>query len=143
MKWMDLPPVWLVFFLVVTWFSPWDLVMPGGFIFGLICLGVAAGLTLAALIVFRRHRTTVVPHREPSAIISTGVFRYTRNPIYLADLLILVGFSLIWGKLLGLMLLPVFFWILLERFIRGEEARLRAAFPDKFEAYQRATRRWL
>lgn len=85
----------------------------------------------------------MIPRQTPSALITTGIFRLSRNPIYLADLLILAGFSLIWGKPLGLVLVPVLAWILFARFIQGEEARLRAMFGAEFEAYAARTRRWL
>jgi protein-S-isoprenylcysteine O-methyltransferase Ste14 len=143
MRWFDLPPVWLVLALVLTRLSPW--VLPGG---PLVLPGVAlfllAGLlTLAALVEFRRARTTFVPRKPPSALITTGVFRWTRNPIYLADGLILAGISLIWGKVLGLVLVLPFLWMIRQRFILGEEAGLRAEFGAAFDDYARRTRRWL
>ena len=106
-------------------------------------LAAAALLTLGAVREFSRSRTTIIPHLDPKALITGGIFRYTRNPIYLADLLILLGLSLIWGKPLGLLLAPPFAWLLQKRFILGEEARLRAAFGEAFERYAEGTRRWL
>ncbi len=106
-------------------------------------LVVAAALTLAALVEFARARTTVIPHRAPVALISSGIFRWTRNPIYLADLLVLLGLSLIWGRLAGLLLLPAFWAVLELRFILPEEARLYEAFPDEFKAYSKTVRRWI
>lgn len=143
MKWLDLPPFWLLGCLVLTWLSPWSL--PSGPLFwpGLICLILAGVLTAAALMEFRRQRTTPIPHMTPSAMITGGVFRLTRNPIYLADMLILLGFTLIWGKLLGFLLMPVLFVVLERRFIVAEERRLRREFPDAFAEYTQRTRRWL
>ncbi len=109
----------------------------------MVLLALAAVLTLAALVRFLAARTTFVPRRKPDALITSGVFRLTRNPIYLADLLVLAGFALFWGKALGLLLLPVLFLVLKYRFILGEEARLRAVFGPEFEAYAARTRRWL
>lgn len=142
MKWLDLPPLWLVLFLAVTWASPWSVRFSGAFGLGLLCILIAGVLTAAALFEFRRARTTPVPHMQPSTLISSGVFRFTRNPIYLADLLILLGFTLIWGRLIGVLLLPVFLWVLTTRFVEPEEARLRDAFPNEFEDYAALTRRW-
>ncbi|MEM7720120.1 MAG: isoprenylcysteine carboxylmethyltransferase family protein [Pseudomonadota bacterium] len=143
MKWLDIPPIWLLVCLVAAWFSPWVLPFQPLFWLGLFSLILAGVLTLAALIEFRRRRTTPIPHMPPSALITGGVFRISRNPIYLADMLILFGFALIWGKLLGIVLLPVLFVILDRRFIRVEEAQLRTAFPEGFEAYKHQTRRWV
>ena len=143
MKWIDLPPVWTIVALFVTWSvpltSPWGpLILPGR-----IALGAAAFLIAASLVEFVRARTTVIPREAPSALITTGIFRLSRNPIYLADLLILAGFSLIWGKFLGVLLVPLLAYVLVTRFILGEEARLRDAFGRDYESYLAQTRRWI
>lgn len=143
MKWIDLPPVWLLVCLVFAWLVPWSAPWGTAFVPGFLCLFLAAGLVLSALTEFRRARTTPIPHREPSALITTGVFRFSRNPIYLADLLILLGFSLIWGSLFGLLLLPALWAILEVRFIHPEEARLHKAFQRDFEGYAKTARRWI
>ena len=143
MRWLDLPPVWLLGCLFATWLSPWPLPTGRHAAAGVVLLALAAVLTLAALVSFLAARTTFVPRRKPDALITSGVFRLTRNPIYLADLLVLAGFALFWGKALGLLLLPVLFLVLKYRFILGEEARLRAVFGPEFEAYAARTRRWL
>ena len=143
MRFLDLPPIWLFAVLVLVWLSPWTIAGGWPFWLGLTLLAAAALLTLGAVREFSRSRTTIIPHLDPKALITGGIFRYTRNPIYLADLLILLGLSLIWGKPLGLLLAPPFAWLLQKRFILGEEARLRAAFGDAFERYAAGTRRWL
>ena len=143
LKVLDLPPLWLVACLAVAWIVPWSVPWGAAPRPGYVCLALAAILVVAALFEFRRARTTPIPHQMPSALITTGVFRFFRNPIYLADLLILLGFALIWGSLLGLLLIPVLFAVLELRFILPEEERLRKAFPDAFEAYTRQTRRWV
>ena len=104
---------------------------------------IAGLITLAALWEFMRARTTFVPRRDPSALITTGIFTLTRNPIYLADALVLLGLSLMWGKVLGVLMVIPFVWLLQQRFVLGEEARLQAEFGEAFEAYANQTRRWL
>ena len=143
MKWIDLPPVWLLAGLAVAWVWRWPQHWSGTLWGGLACLAVAVLLMAAAFAAFRRARTTVVPRQIPTAMVTSGVFRYSRNPIYLADLLILAGFSLIWGSVPGLALVPVLAGVLQTRFIRDEEARLSETFGAEFEAYRDATRRWL
>jgi protein-S-isoprenylcysteine O-methyltransferase Ste14 len=143
MKFLDLPPIWLVAALILTWLSPWTWLWGPALWVGMCLLAGAAGLTGAALLEFYRVRTTVIPHLQPSALISSGIFRWTRNPIYLADVLILAGFALIWGKPAGLLLVPLLIVLLERRFIRPEEGRLRTAFGDAFERYAAKTRRWL
>ena len=143
MRWFDLPPLWLLVCLGLAWVSPWDaafLTLPG---LGMLLLAIAAGLMLAAFVEFRRAATTVIPHRQPTALITSGIFRWSRNPIYLADVLILLGFAVLWGKVLGFLLVPILFILLERRFILAEEARLESAFPDEFGKYASRTRRWL
>ena len=67
----------------------------------------------------------------------------TRNPIYVAMALMLAGWALWSGSVLGLVLVPLFQRIITRRFILGEEQRLRAAFGQRAEAYIARTRRWL
>jgi protein-S-isoprenylcysteine O-methyltransferase Ste14 len=143
MTYLDLPPIWLVLCLMLARLVPLGLPWGAAFWPGAVLLMLAVLLVLAALHAFFRARTTVIPHQQPSALITSGVFRLTRNPIYLADVLILLGLSLIWGSLLGLLLVPALFVLLERRFILAEEARLMAAFPDAFAAYCKATRRWV
>ena len=143
MKWIDLPPVWTVAALYLTWVVPLAAPFGPAAFPGRIALGAAAVLIAASLVEFVRARTTVIPREAPSALITSGIFRLSRNPIYLADLLILAGFSLIWGKFLGLILVSVLAWVLFRRFINGEEARLGQAFGEEYAAYVSRTRRWI
>ena len=88
-------------------------------------------------------RTTPIPHMQPSNLVDGGVFAVSRNPIYLGDALVLGGVVLRADAPLLVGLVPVFVWIILVRFIRAEEARLLAAFGDRFVAYTAKTRRWI
>ena len=147
MKWIDLPPAWLVLFLAIAWAQARYLPTPFPEVLGndIGALAIFCGVFLmaAAAMRFRRHRTTIVPHRNASALITGGIYAKSRNPIYLADLLFLAGFSLWWGSVLGLVLVPVLAAVLRQRFILPEEARLRADFGAGFEKYFAETRRWL
>jgi protein-S-isoprenylcysteine O-methyltransferase Ste14 len=143
MRTIDLPPVWLLGFLVFAWAIRVPAFWDGSLVFGIAVLLLAALLMSAAFVEFSRARTTIIPRKEPSALITRGIFRFTRNPIYLADLLILAGFSVIWGSAVGLGLVPVLTWLLQRRFIVGEEERLRNEFGAHFESYSTQTRRWL
>lgn len=149
MRWIDLPPVWLAGFAAAAWAQArW---LPAGLSFGgawadlLAGLLVGGGFLLIALaaVEFRRHRTTVIPHRLPDRLIQSGIFSRTRNPIYLGDLLILAGLVLLFDAVLSLVLLPVFLWVIERRFVIPEEDRMRRAFRADFARYERKTRRWL
>ncbi len=143
MKWIDLPPVWLLAAIGLAWASPLRMdagwaVLPG---WGLIGVGVV--LTVLAVLAFLGARTTISPRKAPRALITGGIFRVTRNPIYLADALFLAGLSLIWGSVIGVVLVPLFVGVIQRRFVLGEEARLAADFGDAFVDYARTTRRWI
>ena len=147
MKWIDVPPVWLVLCLALAWAQATYLPTPFPDVLGddVGVLTVIAGVILlvAAARQLRRHRTTIIPHQTASALVTDGIYARSRNPIYLADVFLLVGFSLWWGSVLGLLLAPVFVLVMNRRFIGPEEARLRASFGTAFDTYVERTRRWL
>ncbi len=147
MRWIDVPPVWLGAFLALAWVQARSLPTRFPHVLGddvgalTVVLGVV--LLVAAARQLRRHKTTIVPHRTASALVTNGVYARSRNPIYLGDVFFLVGFSLWWGSALGLLLVPVFVLVMNRRFIVPEEARLRMSFGPAFDAYAERTRRWL
>jgi len=147
MKHIDVPPVWLLATLVIAWLiadASEDLRLGAwAGLAGWILLVAGVAMVLAATLEFRKARTTIVPHEAPSALITSGVYRYTRNPIYLGDALILVGLILIWDAPLALLTVPVFAFVIQRRFILPEERRLRDGFPSAWEAWSAATRRWI
>ncbi len=143
---IDLPPVWLALFAALVWLQASMLPLGGfGSIGGpLGAVLILAGIALmgAAFIEFRRHDTTVIPHHDASALITSGIYRHSRNPIYLADALILAGLAFRWDAVIGLGLVPVFMWVIQRRFIIPEEARLRSGFGADFESWAARTGRW-
>lgn len=148
MKVLDLPPVWLAGLLGVAYLMRLalpELLISGvwlrGFATLLIVLGV--GIMLAALWEFWHARTTVVPRNTPSAFLRRGIYRFTRNPIYLGDALVLSGAILWWGVLPALILVPLFIALINKRFILGEEATLRDLYADEYDQWSKKTQRWL
>ncbi len=144
----DLPPIWLLAFLGLAWVLAKGLPLVtlfGPIYQGLGWLMIPAGLVLIlwSALWFRRRSTTIEPHHTPSALIVEGPYRFSRNPIYLAMLAILVGFVLIQGALSPVLLPFLFHWVLTRRFIEPEEAALKAQFGPEAERYLTATRRWL
>jgi len=140
------PPTWLLLFLglaaLQARFLPLADAGRGGNILGAVLIVAGLALIAVAFRQFRQHQTTILPRETPVAIITTGLYRHSRNPIYLADALILAGAALIWDAG-ALLLVPVFVWVITRRFILGEEAGLRATFGPVFERYAAQTRRWL
>ncbi|MBL9050839.1 MAG: isoprenylcysteine carboxylmethyltransferase family protein, partial [Tabrizicola sp.] len=84
----------------------------------------------------------VVPRRDPSALVTQGVFSFSRNPIYLSDALILLGAILWLDAVPALPLVASFAWLIQTRFIRDEETRLTLAFGPEFDLWAGRTRRW-
>lgn len=143
MKWIDLPPVWLLGGLVIAWGARWPMGWSGSPVPGLFLIALAVLAGIAAALEFLRARTTIIPREGPSALITGGIYRFTRNPIYLADLFFLAGASVCWGSAIGVLLVPALGWLLQRRYILGEEARLSQAFGPAYEDYRRRVRRWL
>lgn len=140
---IDVPPAWLVVFLVLSWSIGKVWPMPRLTATGLAMLGLGVVLVLAAAIQMWRERTTFIPRGQPRALVSSGIFAMSRNPIYLGDALILAGLSLYWGALPGLVLVAAFVALINRRFITGEETVLRRTFGQAFDDYCQRTRRWL
>ena len=138
---LDYPPVWLAAFVLLSIYTGpgWGHVATT---LGWTLIASGLILTLAAAAEFKKHQTTIVPHRIPDALVTTGVFAQSRNPIYLADMLILAGVAIWTGSIPGFLSLPVLFVVLERRFIRPEEARMSAKFGEEFETYRQRTRRW-
>lgn len=148
-RWIDMPPVWLAGFLFLAWVQatqvPMGLRLGDGWVDFAGGLLVGGGVLLIALAAmeFRRHKTTIVPHETPARLVTSGIFRRSRNPIYLGDTLILAGLILLWDAVLALPLIPVFVWVIEKRFIEPEENRMRRVFRADFARYCEKTRRWL
>jgi len=105
----------------------------------------AAVVGLAAVASFLRARTTVHPNRPEhgSALVTSGVYRYTRNPMYLALLLGLLAFGALLGNVVSLVLSAAF-PLYIQRFqIRPEERVLRSLFGQEYERYAQRVRRWV
>ena len=146
-KMIDLPPVWLAAFVGAVWgmdrLLPMPLLGGAGDWAALALLLTGVGLMLGAVAQMALARTTVIPHRQPQALVTQGVFRLSRNPIYLADAAFLLAAVLWLDVVLALPLVPVFMLVIRQRFIRSEEARLRAGFGPEFEIWAARTRRWI
>ncbi len=142
----DTPPVWLLVAIALayaqaTWIPLWpapQALRP----VGVAVIAVGLGLFILAVREFRRHRTSIIPRQSPAALLTVGPYSLSRNPIYLADALLLAGLILRWD-LAALPLVPAFMVLISRRFIAGEEAGCDAAFGPAWAAYAGRVRRWL
>ncbi len=116
--------------------GPWNLL--GGVP---IVAGVALHTTTSRL--FALCGTTRAALGEPSLLMVTGPFRWTRNPMYLAGILILLGSACVLGSFTPFLVIPLFAALVQMRFIRVEERMLAERFGEEYTAYRARVRRWL
>lgn len=108
-------------------------------------LPAGAGLVLAAggVGAFRLAGTPVLPFAPSTALVTTGMYRLTRNPMYLGITLILFGAACMLGSVGAFLPLPPLVWILQQGYIVREERFLAEIFGSEYLQYQRRVRRWL
>ncbi len=92
---------------------------------------------------FRRHKTNIMPYNDPDNIVTTGPFGFSRNPMYLGMLLVLLGVAVLYGTALGFIFALAYFCVANWYHIPYEEERMLAAFKDEFIAYKARVRRWI
>lgn len=103
---------------------------------GISLITVAAGL-------FKIKGTTVNPTKEPDKLVTDGIYRVTRNPMYLGMLLILSGFPLFIDTIIGLVCPVIFFIVMDHMVIPREEKVVEGVFGKTFREYKSKTRRWI
>lgn len=148
---LKVPPlvVLIAFALAVLALSRWlpsgNLPFAGSGILALAALVAGVAVALAGVVAFARHGTTVDPLAPESTttLVDGGVYRWTRNPMYLGMALALLGLAL-WSASLPGMVLVGGFCAYITRFqIMPEERVLRGIFGEPYAAYVRRVRRWL
>jgi protein-S-isoprenylcysteine O-methyltransferase Ste14 len=110
---------------------------------GLLPLASGIVINLIADKAFHLANTTVKPFQESTSLITDGVFRYSRNPMYLGFLLILIGIAILFGSLSPWIIVPIFAILMDKGFIRPEEHMLEARFGQSWREYKARVRRWL
>lgn len=147
---LKVPPVVLVFpFAALMWFasaySPLTVVLPWRDAIALTFCGAGLAIFLAGVLSFRQAKTTVNPLTPDAttAMVTSGIYRFSRNPMYLGFFLALAGWATYLSHLLAFALLPLFV-LYINRFqILPEERTLSQKFPQEFTAYKGSVRRWL
>ena len=102
-----------------------------------------AALDLSAMLTMRRHRVNILPHRAATALLTTGPFAWSRNPIYLGNTLMLAGAAPTIGNPWFLLLALVAAALVTALAIRREEQHLTILFGPAWLAYAERTPRWL
>lgn len=131
--------------LLVTHLMVNGLVLPALWLVGLGGLVVALGglVALSGVRRFLRGQTTFHPHETPTVLVREGIYRRTRNPMYLGLLLSLCGLVIALNCLICALFPLLFFALISSVILPVEERRLTEAFGAEYEAYCRATRRWI
>jgi protein-S-isoprenylcysteine O-methyltransferase Ste14 len=106
---------------------------------------IAAGVAMIAWSrrAFQAAATQITPFTESAFLIRHGLYRWTRNPMYLGAVFVVSGVALLLGSVTPLLVAVVFFVILQEGFICHEERLLEQRFGEEYRTYRRSVRRWL
>ncbi|SON48429.1 methyltransferase family protein [Vibrio tapetis] len=148
---LKVPPV-VVFFLalVLMWWSvvSWPSLafeLPWRAVFVMICVASSGYIGIAGVLEFRRHQTTVNPHtpNNASTIVDTGIFKYTRNPMYLGLVVLLIGALFYWSSLASLWVIVAFIGYLNRFQISAEERILSEKYGSQYTDYLTKVRRWI
>ena len=110
---------------------------------GRVISAVAFGLFIWSVPLFKSHGTPVKPHAPTTAIIKTGPYRFSRNPIYLSMALLHFGIALWNGTWWMLVTLAVTLWFTTKFVIEREEAYLERRFGEEYVSYKASVRRWI
>lgn len=108
-------------------------------------VGILAGFVIMMLawLGFKKVKTAVCHIGKPTVLVTDGVYRMTRNPMYLGMLLMLAGASFLIGDVPAF-IAPVAFYLMLDKvFIPYEEEKMTFLFSDEYQGYAKRTRRWL
>ena len=106
---------------------------------------LGAAIAVAGVWAFRRHGTTVNPTApdKTTSIVWDGIYRYTRNPMYLGLALVLAGWAIFLSNLAALLVLPAFIGYMTQFQIKPEERALVAKFGPRYAEYMANVRRWV
>ena len=114
-----------------------------GVIGGWLLIGVWAGLSGWALVTFWRQRTPIMPNRPVTRLVTSGPYRYSRNPMYLSLSALYLGVTALANSMWPIFFFPVVLTSLYFLVIRREERYLSATFGDEYDPYCASVRRWL
>lgn len=144
------PPIFalacaICMYTLSQWIPGWRWNWPYNFHLGMVVALTGIAFDLLGVLAFYRAKTTVNPLKPSatSSIVQGGVYRFTRNPMYLGMLLVLAGYALYLSHPLALLLLPVFVVYLTRFQIMPEERILKEKFGATYSSYASHVRRWI
>jgi protein-S-isoprenylcysteine O-methyltransferase Ste14 len=142
------PPVLAFLHVLAALGLQWLVPFPADLPWQLRWLGIllaSGGLALAFIAAWRfmAAGTTLDPHSPVSALVTQGPYRFSRNPIYLGFIFVVIGLPLALGTYWGIVTALLFVPLMNRMVIRHEESYLARRFGEEYTAYQSQSRRWL
>ncbi len=118
--------------------SPWNKI-------GMVIIVLTISLDLSSIYLFLKKHTTANPMKpqNTSRLVVEGLYKYTRNPMYVGLLIILFGYAIWLGSFSPFLLLPLFYLVITEMQIKPEERILEQKFGQSYLDYKNRVRRWL
>jgi protein-S-isoprenylcysteine O-methyltransferase Ste14 len=144
----DLPPIWWAGTIAIIYAGKWALpdlhfAVPALTLVSRVIFFTALLVIAWSAVWFWRKRTPIEPHHTPKTLIIEGPYKLSRNPIYLALVMLTISSALGHGSVIGLAC-AVGLWLVLDRrFAAKEEALLKETFGAEADAYLSQTRRWV
>ncbi len=144
------PPVYALSIAITMWLlnqylpllrfieSPWNNL-------GIAIIVLAIILDSSSLFLFFKKHTTVNPMKPTNTqgLVTTGLYKITRNPMYVGLLVILFGYGIWLGSLTPFLILPAFYWLITNMQIKPEERVLEEKFGQEYLDYKSKVKRWL
>jgi protein-S-isoprenylcysteine O-methyltransferase Ste14 len=142
------PPVYLLLFILgqVAAHKYWPLIqlIDGPIRYaGLVLLAIGVFFASWGVRAFVKADTAFRPMEESTALVTHGLYQYTRNPMYLGMILVLMGVCVLLGSFSPWLLVPGFILLIQQLFIIREEAMMERIFGDQYREYRATVRRWL
>ena len=143
-----LPPVWFLLSLIAMaalhWVAPLARVIPRPWNWlGLVPLLAGIALSVTGARLFARLGTGIKPFSPATHLVTTGPYRFTRNPMYLGLVMSLIGVAAMLGTLTPWLVVPAFAWWIGRRFIAQEETMLEERFGEEYVKFKARVRRWI
>ena len=148
---LKIPPVFQVLiygsiiWLLDKYYPMTTINFPSNALVAIVLIVLGAFMVFIGGVAFRNVRTTVDPRypHNSSTLVIVGIYKYTRNPMYVGMLLSLLGIAVYFGSLSGVFMLPFFIWSMNELQIKWEEKALLNKFGEAYQEYMNNVRRWL
>jgi protein-S-isoprenylcysteine O-methyltransferase Ste14 len=134
----------IIIAVVLHYFFPVTILIPFPYnLLGLLIVGLGVYLAFQSVRLLISYNTTFKPSGNPSSLVTKYLYSYSRNPIYLGDLLIALGSATILSSLSAFIAPLIFFLVVNTIIIPFEENRLQKNFGSEYERYKKSVRRWL